>query len=319
MTSRTEMVAAILKSQPEQPFTARELAEQIVQRYALELAEKRQNPKFESDEAFILQITSEVAGNSTQTIKRKYPQIQTRDEPRPRLYYWSEKAEVPELGLETVSGAGSEPEESTDSVEFNQAAFKEQIKEHALYPLLMAYLSDNHDLYCRRIDEKRSRNQHGSGGNHWLYPDIVALEPQGKDWEAVVKSCVPTHLSRLWSFEVKRKINRSNLRASFFQTVSNSSWAHFAYLVTAEISEDANKGVVKELQMLSALHGIGVMVLDPHSPEESRILIPARERLQVDWESVNRLVVENRDFEDFIELVGMYHQTGKTRSREWNR
>jgi hypothetical protein len=41
-------------------------------------------------------------------------------------------------------------------------------------------------------------------------------------------------------------------------------------------------------------------------------LIPARERTSVDWQSVNRLVEENRDFKDFIELVGEYHQTENT-------
>ncbi len=43
--------------------------------------------------------------------------------------------------------------------------------------------------------------------------------------------------------------------------VSNSSWAHFGYLVATEINEDKQRGVERELQMLCALHGIGVILL----------------------------------------------------------
>ncbi len=302
MTSRTQMILTILKSQPNTPFTARELAQQIFMQYAEELQEKRSNPKFESDEDFIIQLAAEIGGSATKTIQRNYPQVQTRDQPRPRLYYWSEteNLDLSEPDIESEPSAAS-------------------YSEHELYPLLIAYLFEEQGLYCRRIDEKRSRNDKGNGGNHWLYPDIVALETQGIHWQPVVKSCLQNHLSRLWSFEVKRKLNRSNVRQAFFQAVSNSSWAHYGYLVTAEINEDRHNGVLKELQMLSALHGIGVMVLDTHDLAESKVLLPARDRLQVDWDSVNRLVEENRDMEDFIELVSMYHQTGKVRKVEWNK
>jgi len=43
-----------------------------------------------------------------------------------------------------------------------------------------------------------------------------------------IKECVKEYSekkSRLWSFEVKILLNRSNIRESFFQAVSNSTWA----------------------------------------------------------------------------------------------
>jgi hypothetical protein len=40
---------------------------------------------------------------------------------------------------------------------------------------------------------------------------------------------------RLWSFEVKKELNSSNVRKSFFQAVSNSSWANEGYLVAVSI------------------------------------------------------------------------------------
>ena len=41
--------------------------------------------------------------------------------------------------------------------------------------------------------------------------------------------------TKLWSFEAKLLINRSNVRECFFQAVSNSSWANFGYLVAAGV------------------------------------------------------------------------------------
>ncbi|QET27248.1 COG2958 family protein [Klebsiella variicola] len=306
MTSRPQMIINVLQANPGKQFTARQLAQKIIDHYSAELAEKRKNPRFISDEDFLSQITAEVGGSRTVKAKAMCPQVMTRDKPRPRLFYWGESA------LEQkVANVAPEPTVETVS-----------LTEHSLYPILIDYLSQEEGLLCRRIDEKRSSNNKGLGGNHWLYPDIVALEPLDKDWNEAVQNCVrhsEGRLTRLWSFEVKKQLNRSNVRECFFQAVSNSSWAHFGYLVATEINEDKQRSVERELQMLCALHGIGVILLDPHDFSNSQTLIPARERTSVDWQSVNRLVEENRDFKDFIELVGEYHQTGKIHKTLWNK
>lgn len=80
---------------------------------------------------------------------------------------------------------------------------------------------------------------------------------------------------RLWSFEVKKTLTVANIRKCFFQAVSNSSWAHEGYLVATAIADDR---VEQELRMLSALHGIGVILLDPENPSESEILLPAQKK-----------------------------------------
>jgi hypothetical protein len=129
-------------------------------------------------------------------------------------------------------------------------------------------------------------------------------------WNRLVKDCVLSGGGlplQLLSYEVKRKLTRSNIRQHFFQTVSNSSWANEGYLVAVEIDERAEK----ELRMLSTLHGIGFILLDPGNPTESDVILPARPRTAVDWESVNRLVDENKDFKQFIEGVETYLKTGK--------
>ena len=41
--------------------------------------------------------------------------------------------------------------------------------------------------------------------------------------------------------------------------------------------------------MLHSLHGIGLIQLDRNEPLESQVLVPARERNNVDWATCNRI------------------------------
>lgn len=189
--------------------------------------------------------------------------------------------------------------------------------EEDLYPLLTEYLWSEHGVYSKRIDEKRASNRRGPGGNRWLYPDVVGMESLGADWHREVRDCVSQYgdrRSKLWSFEVKPLLNRSNVRECFFQTVSNSSWANFGYLVAQNIDHAA----MKELRMLAAAHGIGVIQLMVENPAESQILIPAREREVIDWDMVNRLATENRDFLDYVKIIKQFYQTGEARLVDWD-
>ena len=193
----------------------------------------------------------------------------------------------------------------------------QKLREHDLYPMLAVYLSAEHGVVAGRIDEKRSSNKSGSGANEWLHPDLVGMEDLSGDWTRELRECagvLAVRRARLWSFEVKLLINRSNVRKSYFQAVSNSSWAHFGYLVADTIEGD---GTMKELTMLAATHGIGVIRLDSAAPTESQIMIPARERPDIDWDMCNRLTEENTDFVSYIERIKHFHQTGKLNRSEW--
>src|SRR5688572_9780297 len=90
MTSRPQMIINVLQANPDEQFTARQLAKKIIETYADELAEKRKNARFASDEDFLSQITAEVGGSRTVKAKAMCPQVMTRDKPRPRLFYWAE-------------------------------------------------------------------------------------------------------------------------------------------------------------------------------------------------------------------------------------
>lgn len=163
---------------------------------------------------------------------------------------------------------------------------------------------------------KRSSNKHGKNGNIWLYPDIVAMEDLTQYLDNDIKDCMKHHTDKkvkLWSFEVKLLINRSNIRESFFQAVSNSSWANYGYLIATDLEESAKR----ELNILSSLHGIGLILFNPRE-DEGNIIIPAQERKNIDWETANRITQENPDFKSFITEVTDFYKTGKTKLSDWD-
>ena len=314
--SQVQKIVSILQTNPLKPFAAREIAEAIAEQYPEYFLEKLQNPRFAGKKsACISQIVAQIGAAKDQILKTN-PHIFWQDKPRPRVYWYDPNSTRPDAtSLEDII-LDEDPdflEEETPSSPNTPA-----LTELQLYPLLVEYLKSELNLYCKRIDDKRSKNQRGGGGNQWLHPDIVAMQPVDKGWDDLVRTCVKHgggQRVRLWSFEVKRQLNGANVRKSFFQAVSNSSWANEGYLVATNIANSIDQ----ELRMLSALHGIGVILLNPENPSESEIFLPAIAKLEIDWQSVNRIVVENQDFKDFVELVSTYYQTGRIRGIDWNR
>jgi len=292
---------------PDTQQTARELAQWIFEQFPAECAVKKAGSAsyIQTDSDLVQQLVAEISGSRPRW-QQMHPQLKTT-EGRPRHYYWSEmdaNAEV--AAAEGLALATSDLPEPTP------------LREHGLYPLLAEYLlTDDQRVYAMRINEKRSSNRAGSGGNEWLHPDLVGLEDLTAGWTRQLRECVGVQgerRARMWSFEVKLLLNRSNARKSFFQAVSNSSWAHFGYLVAGTVEGD---GTLKELRMLASAHGIGVIQLDVENPTESQILIPARERSEIDWDMCNRLTEENTDFAEFIGRIRRFHQTGEVSAKEW--
>ena len=297
-------VVDYLKQNPEQKFTAREIAEWISETYPDEFRQKLERAKALHDNASLIrQIAAEI-GRARPSIRRRESKIQ-RTEERPKKYYYTQLTESAEV--ESAEGISTAATGSEGTV----------IRELDMYPLLAQFLWSELQIHSKRIDETRSSNRQGAGGNKWLYPDIVGMEDLSQDWDREVKDCVQQYAdkqTKLWSFEVKLRINRSNIREVFFQSVSNSSWANLGYLVAGEILGDST---LKEFRMLASLHGIGLVKLDTENPSESQILIPATEKSEVDWDTVNRLARENKDFVAYIKLVRHFYQTGEVPDTGW--
>lgn len=302
-------VVECLRANPGHRFKAREIAEWIFGHYPSECAEKKnRSSNLKTDDDLVQQLVAEIGGNRP-LIEKRFPQVRTTEE-RPRRYFWTEETDEAEV-REAEGGA---LEEVGTIVEVPTPE-----REHDLYPRLTSFLAAEWGLYSKRIDEKTASNRRGPQGNQWLFPDLVAMEDLTADPMQEVKDWVSqasARKARIWAFEVKLLLNRSNVREAFFQTVSNSSWANFGYLVAADIQAGET---IKELRMLSALHGVGLIRLDKGNPAESEVLIPARERIEIDWANANRLAAENRDFLTVVKLVRQFHQTGDPRERDWDR
>lgn len=152
----------------------------------------------------------------------------------------------------------------------------------------------------------------------WVHPDMVGCYFRMEDWKKEVNdfsNAIGVRSIVLFSFELKRELSFTNLRESFFQCVSNSSWANESYLVAARISEDED--FFDELSRLSASFGIGVIQLDIEDPHSSEIIIPAKHKKNLDFETINKLAM-NSDFREFIETVKIDLTSRKIHNKEYD-
>lgn len=176
-------------------------------------------------------------------------------------------------------------------------------RERDLHPVMVWFAAQRFGTSCRTIYHEKSVKK-GQKHNEWLHPDIVGFSLTTQGWEepvvSLAKQCGSV-AAKLYSFELKIDVNFSTLRQYFFQAVSNSSWAHEGYLVAVDISDDPE--FREELTRLSQSFGIGVIRLDLEQPLNSEVMLPASEREEVDWETINRIAVANEDFSEFIKFV----------------
>ncbi|MDH2925072.1 hypothetical protein EV693_11832 [Nicoletella semolina] len=296
--SKAEKIVLFLKNNLGKKFTTRQIVDHLISTYPEDYTEKRK--LYKDEKIFISQLNAE---NGWAHLKPIHHLISHEKDPITKKFVYWYRENMQQMIVENTEN-------------FAKEYFK--IKEQELYPVLIKYLSKKLDLYCLRIDEKTSSNTNGRGANKWLHPDVVAMKAIDQHWESSVKDCMKQSSSqnvKLFSFEVKKELVAGNLRESFFQTVSNSSWANEGYLVAVNIS----KNCYNELQVLSSLHGIGVILLDLNSALESKILFPARHKFDVDWQSVNRIVNINKDFREYIDYVSIYYRTGKIIEQNWNK
>jgi hypothetical protein len=138
----------------------------------------------------------------------------------------------------------------------------------------------------------------------WVHPDVVGCYFPFNDWKdevADVSSLMGNTAVRLFSFELKRELTTGNLREVFFQAVSNSSWANEGFLVAASINTDEE--FRNELERLSTSFGIGIIRIDIDDPDSTEVVLPAKPKDLVDWETVNKLATINPEFRDFLKRV----------------
>lgn len=192
-----------------------------------------------------------------------------------------------------------------------------KFNERDLHSLLVAYaFGDSHFKANLKTVFHENSSKATKGQNEWLHPDLVGVYFPFRDYKSETLE-IQNHLSitsiKLFSFELKISLNFGNLRQSYFQAVSNSSWANEGYLVALNIDDDPT--FKDEVRRLNNAFGIGIIKLIPENIFESEILFPSRINQEIDWDTVNRLANENSDFNDFLKLITEDCKLGKVKSQ----
>ncbi|UOR48988.1 HTH domain-containing protein [Helicobacter pylori] len=218
-------------------------------------------------------------------------------------FYWlkSREREFPPQETLNTKEKDNGQSECLDAAKKQETSFNER----DLHPLLVKFLSEDPKfrLLCKTIYHERCLKDK-RGKCEWNYPDIVGVyfpynkySPFDKYDGEILKFLHHTGQKKhkLFSFELKVNLKFTNLKESYFQAVSNSSWANEGYLVVKNIDDE----VLGELRRLNQSFGIGVIKLESDI-SNSKILLPAREK-EIDIPTLNMLVEQSLlDFKPFM-------------------
>jgi len=178
---------------------------------------------------------------------------------------------------------------------------KTKFSEEDLHPFVTYYSYIYLKAYTKTIKHQKSTKGEYA---EWIHPDIVGCYFPINEWIPEVlelSSQIGNTSTKLYSFELKKELSFKNLRESFFQTVSNSSWANESYLVAAKIANEDD--FLEELSRLATSFGIGIIEINISEPDSSRILFPARNKENLDWDTINKLADLNGDFKNFLKRI----------------
>ncbi|RVY56863.1 HTH domain-containing protein [Helicobacter pylori] len=238
-------------------------------------------------------------------IKEEDKQFYVARKERGAFFYWLKSREREFPPQETSNAEDDEQSECSGTAKKQKISFHER----DLHPLLVKFLDKdpNFKLLCKTIRHEECKK--GKGGEcMWNYPDIVGVYfPYNKYKGETLKFLHHTgqEKHKLFSFELKKELSFSNLKESYFQAVSNSTWANEGYLVVKNIKEN----VLDELRRLNQSFGIGVIKLESEI-SNSKILLPAKER-EIDIPTLNMLIEQSpKDFKPFMERINKQIEKG---------
>ncbi len=237
------------------------------------------------------------------------------------FFYWLKSRER-EFPPQETSNAKEEDDEQSECSGTAKKQ-KNSFHERDLHPLLVKFLNKdpNFKLLCKTIYHEPCKK--GEAGEYrWNYPDIVGVYfPYDKDLKSKYEKETLKFLHhtgqkrhKIFSFELKKELSLSNLKESYFQAVSNSTWANEGYLVVFEEIEDK---VLGELRRLNQSFGIGVIKLESEI-SNSKILLPAKER-EIDIPTFNMLVKQSpKDFKPFMANINKQIEAGFDKQIDMN-
>lgn len=229
---------------------------------------------------------------------------------RPKRFYLKNKNY-------TIDFKEFEEGKTEEETEISTTQPSKTYQEKDLHPFLAHFAF--YSLNCHTKTINHSKSDRKSFGE-WVHPDMVGCVFPIDEWDNEVleiSSAVGNTSIKFISFELKKELNLSTLREKFFQTVSNSSWANESYIVAAEISK--NEDFLSELARLSSSFGVGVIEIDIDDPNSSTIKFPAQARENLDWETINKLTVMNKDFKQFIKRVRIDIKSNEIRKEKYDK
>ena len=262
---------------------------------------------------------SQTPVNSLYTVIRSY--IEThgdaariyRVSSEPITYFLTgRKSDVPKKTGDLQNNENPDDINQTKSILIRkQKQQKHDEKERSLYPLLRYFVSNHRHFraWTKAIPHHESKHA-GAGTHRWRFPDIVGVRFPFDDIPTIltIHKRLAADIVKLYSFEMKWEVKLGNLRESYFQAVSNSSWAHEGYLVVLNMNIEED-GLVAECRRLNKAFGIGIIKLGIKSDSDSKptsdsdILFYARSKDIADWDTMDSLASINDEFHSFLKSV----------------
>lgn len=185
--------------------------------------------------------------------------------------------------------------------------------EEDLHDVLASFVAQDQHFTCytKTIVAQGARKKPDES-LEWNYPDMVGVSyPFGdlrkkhglemNETSLALADILGAGSLMLFAFELKQTINKGNLKQSYFQAVSNSSWANEGYLVAAEYDPK----LINEMRRLASAFGIGFIRLDLQNYKNSEVLISARSKDELDWVTIDKLVADDNStgFTPFIQSI----------------
>jgi len=196
------------------------------------------------------------------------------------------------------------------------------IPESNLHPYLVKFAKERFNVYCKTINALKFIKKRDKIGK-WTNPDIVGINPVILNLNPLFQKeveklgIVSTKVVQFYSFELKLKIDKSNVTECYFQAVSNSSWANLGYLVVGDL--DTDPIFLSNLTRMNNGYGIGIIKLDLDNPSNSEIIVSAREREIIDINFMNFLSGINHDFYDFVESASNMITTKEVKAKDFDK
>lgn len=202
-------------------------------------------------------------------------------------YYLTKNEQA--IGIDVLTG-------TTETVIVQASRIGNSYHERDLHRLLTTYLK-SHNIDSATVYHEKSSSK-GDKHQKWIHPDMVGiafLKLENSSSQALQWTVNRNDTFKLNSYEIKKEINTDyELKESFFQAVSNSSWANHGFLVAFYFNESLHD----EMKRLSQSFGIGFIELKAN-PYESRLLFPSTYK-ELDFKTIDKLCKINPDFEKFI-------------------